>query len=379
MSWEVTVVRNRYVDSVRLMRIAKDLRARDGVARAEVAMGTPANLEALAALGRRAATPARRDVVLAVDGPAEALDGGRARAGRARPPGRRPARRPTPPRSLVAAARSCPGANVALISVPGEYAALEAHRALTAGLHVFLFSDHVVRRGRGRAQAARRRPRAARHGPGLRHRDARAGRARLRQRRAAGTGRHRRRRGHRRPGGGDPARRRRRRRLADHRRRRARPLGRGRRDHVPRGRCGCSPHDDATDTLLLVSKPPGARGGRAARRGRHGGQARRRRVRRMGGRRRPVRGPRDAGGRRLRRRGLRAARSGRAGGAGRRAARRRAAARPVLRRLARPRGRDHPRARARGRSAATRATAATAGTRSSTSARRSTRRAARTR
>ena len=35
------------------------------------------------------------------------------------------------------------GANVALISVPGEYAALEAHQALSAGMHVFLFSDHV--------------------------------------------------------------------------------------------------------------------------------------------------------------------------------------------------------------------------------------------
>ena len=43
-----------------------------------------------------------------------------------------------PPRSLLNS-----GANVALISVPGEYAVLEAHRALTAGMHVFLFSDHV--------------------------------------------------------------------------------------------------------------------------------------------------------------------------------------------------------------------------------------------
>jgi FdrA protein len=39
--------------------------------------------------------------------------------------------------------RELNGANVALISVPGEYAVLEAHRALTLGLHVFLFSDHV--------------------------------------------------------------------------------------------------------------------------------------------------------------------------------------------------------------------------------------------
>ena len=32
---------------------------------------------------------------------------------------------------------------MALISVPGEYAALEARQALLAGLHVFLFSDNV--------------------------------------------------------------------------------------------------------------------------------------------------------------------------------------------------------------------------------------------
>ena len=32
---------------------------------------------------------------------------------------------------------------MALISVPGDYAVLEAHRALSCGMHVFLFSDHV--------------------------------------------------------------------------------------------------------------------------------------------------------------------------------------------------------------------------------------------
>ena len=91
------------------------------------------------------------------------------------------------------------------------------------------------------------------------------GRARLRQRRAPGHGRHRRRRRHRRAGGGEPARRRRGRRLADRRRRRARPLGRGRRDHVRARRCGCSPPTTRTETLLLVSKPPAREVVRAAR------------------------------------------------------------------------------------------------------------------
>ena len=36
-----------------------------------------------------------------------------------------------------------PHANLAVISVPGEYAAREAKKALEAGLNVFLFSDHV--------------------------------------------------------------------------------------------------------------------------------------------------------------------------------------------------------------------------------------------
>lgn len=35
------------------------------------------------------------------------------------------------------------GANVAIVSVPGQYAALAAHQALTSGLHVLLFSDNV--------------------------------------------------------------------------------------------------------------------------------------------------------------------------------------------------------------------------------------------
>src|ERR1700733_6603991 len=48
------------------------------------------------------------------------------------------------PRTSAAARAAAGGdANVAIVSVPGQYAALEAHRALTEAMHVFLFSDHV--------------------------------------------------------------------------------------------------------------------------------------------------------------------------------------------------------------------------------------------
>jgi FdrA protein len=144
MSWHVRVVRGRYVDSVRLMKLAQGAREHAAVARAEIAMGTPANLEALAGLGvSPAAGPT--DVVIAVDAAAAdavaVLD--RAEGELAAPTAAGERAAAAAPRSLGAAARALGDANVALISVPGEYAVLEAHRALTAGLHVFLFSDHV--------------------------------------------------------------------------------------------------------------------------------------------------------------------------------------------------------------------------------------------
>jgi FdrA protein len=145
----VKVVPSRYADSVKLMGIARQARERDGVDGCELAMGTPANLAVLESRGVRAdAGPS--DLIIAVratdDTVAQdamaaaeaALAGSDAGGGRA--PGG-PVR--AAPRSLTAAARRLDRPNVALVSVPGDYAALEAHRALTAGLHVFLFSDHV--------------------------------------------------------------------------------------------------------------------------------------------------------------------------------------------------------------------------------------------
>src|SRR4051794_11024292 len=128
------------------MGIARALRGRDGIAACEVAMGTPANLAALSDLGAEAsATPG--DVVIAVDGgdgadvEAALAEAERILAGAGGADGAAPAAAAAP-RTLGSAA-ALAGANVALVSVPGEYATLEAHRALSRGLHVFLFSDHV--------------------------------------------------------------------------------------------------------------------------------------------------------------------------------------------------------------------------------------------
>jgi succinyl-CoA synthetase alpha subunit len=48
------------------------------------------------------------------------------------------------PRTIRSAHRVKPEANLAVISVPGPYAAAEARQALAEGMHIFLFSDNVT-------------------------------------------------------------------------------------------------------------------------------------------------------------------------------------------------------------------------------------------
>jgi succinyl-CoA synthetase alpha subunit len=138
-----------YVDSITLMQVTEALGRLPGVEAASLVLATEANRTALAAEGRwpaEAAGAGPTDLVLAVvaAGPAP----GRAaleRADELLTARRAPAATPgdPAPRSIVSAARRFPEADLALISVPGPYAANEAHQALAAGLHVFLFSDDV--------------------------------------------------------------------------------------------------------------------------------------------------------------------------------------------------------------------------------------------
>jgi FdrA protein len=138
-----------YRDSVALLRLAEALRARTGVQDAAALMGTPANRELLRAAGlATSATEAARpgDLVLAVraasaddaDAALRAAEGLLAAAAPAAPEGRR-----ARPRTLRTALAAHPDATLVAVSVPGAFAAAEARRALRAGRHVFLFSDHV--------------------------------------------------------------------------------------------------------------------------------------------------------------------------------------------------------------------------------------------
>ncbi len=143
------VRRGFYLDSVALMRLSRTLAGLAGVEEAALMMGTPANKQIMAdarlldATGEaasggdliiavRAATAAAAETALVE---AEHLLG-RSTGGRSDVTAWRP-------RTIRAAVAAAPDSNLALISVPGAFAAAEARKALRRGLHVMIFSDNV--------------------------------------------------------------------------------------------------------------------------------------------------------------------------------------------------------------------------------------------
>jgi FdrA protein len=146
----VEVRDNAYVDSVTLLQISSQLARLEGVDEAAAVMGTELNRELLREAGLLVDAAERmgaNDLIVAVrardraaargslDEARRLLDGRRASSG--------PAAVDLPPRSIGSATRRLAGANLALISVPGPFAAAEAEQALNRGLHVLLFSDNV--------------------------------------------------------------------------------------------------------------------------------------------------------------------------------------------------------------------------------------------
>ncbi|HEY4937689.1 MAG TPA: protein FdrA, partial [Actinomycetota bacterium] len=138
-----------YVDSVQLMAATRAMSGAPGVEYAAAVMATPANLDDLKAGGFEVPAAGANDLVLAVraGSAAEAeagLDAGddtlASAAASAEPGGAEPGESP---RTLEDAVAALPDANIAIVSVPGPFAALEAHKALSQGLHVLLFSDNV--------------------------------------------------------------------------------------------------------------------------------------------------------------------------------------------------------------------------------------------
>lgn len=148
MSRLTTIHPNAYKDSVRLLEATRAILGAPGVEWGWALMATPANLAILEKEGfteglqkagandlvfaARASTDdeAKAAIELASGLLFEKSTGGDADEKSAAT-------------DLASAIKELPSANLAIISVPGAYAALEAQKALTAGLDVLLFSDNV--------------------------------------------------------------------------------------------------------------------------------------------------------------------------------------------------------------------------------------------
>ncbi len=138
--------KNQYYDSVFLMGISKRVSEISGVQQNAVLMGSETNKSLLSSIGIRdvqidSAQPNDLIVAVIADTPQivsevlgkldEYLLGGVQVAATSNP------------HSFEEGLAHKPNANLAVISVPGEYAARETRKALEAGLNVFLFSDNV--------------------------------------------------------------------------------------------------------------------------------------------------------------------------------------------------------------------------------------------
>ncbi len=146
MATGFVIRKNQYYDSVFLMGISKRLSEVGGVRQNAVLMGSDSNKGLLSSIGIHdaeidAAQP--NDLIVAViadtqqiaDGVLGELDKYLA--------GGMPVSVTSNPHSLQEGLAQKPNADLAVISIPGEYAAREARHALEAGLNVFLFSDNV--------------------------------------------------------------------------------------------------------------------------------------------------------------------------------------------------------------------------------------------
>ena len=151
------VRRGAYLDSVALMRISRELTGLEGVEEAGVMVGTPANRAILREAGVLAVegeAAGAGDLIIAVRARTDAQAiAAIARAGELLDARRQSSARDVvgsggtaawQPRTLRSGLEQLPDANLALISVPGDFAAAEARKALSRGLNVMIFSDNVA-------------------------------------------------------------------------------------------------------------------------------------------------------------------------------------------------------------------------------------------
>jgi FdrA protein len=149
MTTRVIVKKSNYRDSISLMKISNSLSKLPGITQAAVVMATELNRRVLSEAGFADAAiggAATSDMIVAIEAKdASSLDAALTETERLLSSAEKPTGEKALPTSLEEALELVPDANVAVISVPGQFAKREAMHALARGLNVFLFSSNVSR------------------------------------------------------------------------------------------------------------------------------------------------------------------------------------------------------------------------------------------
>lgn len=145
------VRRGVYLDSVALMRMAREITALPGVEDAGLMIGSPANRDILREarlLSAEGDAAGPGDLIVALRAADKAaaetaLAHARALLDKRRPSATEAGGTHWQARTLRRGIEMLPDANLALVSVPGGFATAEASKALQRGLNVMIFSDNV--------------------------------------------------------------------------------------------------------------------------------------------------------------------------------------------------------------------------------------------
>jgi len=137
-----------YVDSVSLMQVSRVVAAAVGVEAAQVAMATELNLDVIRGMGFDVPATSPNDLVIAIRGDEAGVQAGHAAledalAGLRSASTQAGGFGEAPPARTLGGALARAGANLALVSVPGQHATTEALDAVTRGVSVMIFSDNV--------------------------------------------------------------------------------------------------------------------------------------------------------------------------------------------------------------------------------------------
>ncbi len=148
MAVKVVVKKSTYRDSITLMKISDELTKLNGVSQAASVMATDLNkklLEDVGFIGRDIEAAGPDDLLIGIQAKDSAtLEKALSEAEKLLSSQEIVVASEVLPRTLDSALKTMPDANLAVISVPGNFAKREAMKALENGLNVFLFSSNVA-------------------------------------------------------------------------------------------------------------------------------------------------------------------------------------------------------------------------------------------